>query len=76
MDDYVGADNPVRFIDAFDGPDLAAASFIHVGSKSAMSYSNTYGSRSSWTTVLDGIAQLIQVATAAAMRYFVQFGLS
>jgi len=29
--DYVGPDNPVRFIDAFvDGPDLAAASFIHV----------------------------------------------
>jgi hypothetical protein len=27
--DYVGPDNPVRFIDAFvDGRDLAAASFI------------------------------------------------
>jgi transposase len=31
VDDYVGPDNPVRFIDAFvDGLDLAAASFIHV----------------------------------------------
>ena len=28
VDDYVGADNPVRFIDAFvDGLDLATASF-------------------------------------------------
>jgi hypothetical protein len=28
VDDYVGSDNPVRFIDAFiDGLDLAAASF-------------------------------------------------
>ena len=28
VDDYVGADNPVRFIDAFvDGLDLAAAGF-------------------------------------------------
>ena len=33
-DDYVGADNPVRFIDAFvDGLDLAAASFVHVEPK-------------------------------------------
>jgi len=31
VDDYVGADNPVRFIDAFvDGLDLAAASFSRV----------------------------------------------
>src|SRR5438046_27412 len=31
VDDYVGLDNPVRFIDAFvDGLDLAAASFIRV----------------------------------------------
>jgi hypothetical protein len=29
VDDYVGADNPVRFIDAFvDQLDLAAAGFI------------------------------------------------
>ena len=29
VDDYVGADNPVRFIDAFvDGLDLAALGFI------------------------------------------------
>jgi len=34
IDDYVGPDNPVRFIDAFvDGLDLAAASFIHVEPK-------------------------------------------
>ena len=34
VDDYVGPDNPVRFIDAFvDGLDLAAASFIHVKPK-------------------------------------------
>ena len=34
VDDYVGRDNPVRFIDAFvDGLDLAAASFIHVEPK-------------------------------------------
>src|SRR5256714_12013291 len=34
VDDYVGSDNPVRFIDAFvDGLDLAAASFIHVEPK-------------------------------------------
>jgi transposase len=31
VDDYVGADNPVRFIDAFvDELDLAAAGFVHV----------------------------------------------
>src|SRR5438132_4525849 len=34
VDDYVGPDNPVRFIDAFvDGLDLAAASFLHVEPK-------------------------------------------
>src|ERR1700752_5009622 len=34
IDDYVGSDNPVRFIDAFvDGLDLAAASFIGVEPK-------------------------------------------
>ena len=34
MDDYVGADNPVRFIDAFvDRLDLAAAGFIRVEPK-------------------------------------------
>ena len=35
LDDYVGADNPVRFIDAFvDGLDLAAAGFAGVAPKS------------------------------------------
>ncbi len=34
VDDYVGADHPVRFIDAFvDGLDLAAAGFERVGPK-------------------------------------------
>ncbi len=34
MDDYVGADNPVRFIDAFvDGLDLAGAGFRRVTPK-------------------------------------------
>src|SRR5712691_6946028 len=34
VDDYVGSDNPVRFIDAFvDGLDLAAASFSRVEAK-------------------------------------------
>src|SRR3989440_4300644 len=34
VDDYVGSDNPVRFIDAFvDGLDLAAASFSRVEPK-------------------------------------------
>ena len=34
VDDYVGWDNPVRFIDAFvDGLDLAAAGFLRVGAK-------------------------------------------
>jgi transposase len=34
VDDYVGADNPVRFIDAFvDGLDLAAAGFARVAPK-------------------------------------------
>ena len=34
VDDYVGPDNPVRFIDAFvDGLDLVAASFVHVEPK-------------------------------------------
>jgi len=34
IDDYVGPDNPVRFIDAFvDGLDLAAAGFIGVDAK-------------------------------------------
>src|ERR1700732_1308372 len=35
VDDYVGPDNPVRFIDAFvDGLDLAAAGFVRVEPKS------------------------------------------
>ena len=34
VDDYVGSDNPVRFIDAFvDGLDLAAAGFLRVEAK-------------------------------------------
>ncbi len=34
IDDYVGSDNPVRFIDAFvDGLDLAAAGFARVEPK-------------------------------------------
>ena len=34
MDDYVGSDNPVRFIDAFvDGLDLTAAGFLRVEAK-------------------------------------------
>ena len=34
VDDYVGADNPVRFIDAFvDELDLAAAGFVRVEAK-------------------------------------------
>jgi hypothetical protein len=34
VDDYVGADNPVRFIDAFvDELDLAAAGFVRAGAK-------------------------------------------
>jgi transposase len=33
VDDYVGSDNPVRFIDAFvDGPDLVEAGFAQVRS--------------------------------------------
>ena len=30
LDDYVGPENPVRFIEAFDGLDLTAAGFIRV----------------------------------------------
>lgn len=34
VDDYVGPDNPVRFIEAFeDGPDLTAAGFVRVAAK-------------------------------------------
>jgi transposase len=34
LDEYVGPDNPVRFIDAFvDGLDLAAAGFVRVTAK-------------------------------------------
>jgi hypothetical protein len=34
VDDYVGADNPVRFIGALvDGLDLAAAGFVRVAAK-------------------------------------------
>ncbi|WP_312809635.1 transposase, partial [Agrobacterium cavarae] len=34
VDDYVGPDNPVRFIEAFvDGLDLAAAGFVRVAAK-------------------------------------------
>jgi len=34
IDDYVGSDNPVRFIDAFvDGLDLAAAGFVRIAAK-------------------------------------------
>ena len=34
VDDYVGSDNPVRFIDAFvDGLDLAAAGFGRIAPK-------------------------------------------
>jgi hypothetical protein len=35
LDEYVGQDNPVRFIDAFvEGSDLTAADFIRVAPKS------------------------------------------
>jgi len=34
LDEYVGPENPVRFIDAFvDGLDLTAAGFVRVASK-------------------------------------------
>jgi len=34
VDDYVGADNPVRFIDAFvDELDLSSAGFVRVAAK-------------------------------------------
>ena len=34
LDDYVGPENPVRFIEAFvDGLDLTAAGFIRVAAK-------------------------------------------
>ena len=34
LDEYVGPENPVRFIDAFvDGLDLAAAGFVRIASK-------------------------------------------
>lgn len=34
VDDYVGPDNPVRFIEVFvDGLDLAAAGFVRVAAK-------------------------------------------
>jgi hypothetical protein len=39
VDDYVGADNPVRFIDTFvDGLDLAAAGFGRAGDDSRTSF--------------------------------------
>jgi hypothetical protein len=39
VDDYVGADNPVRFIDAFDDQlDLAAAGFIRVAPAKSPDY--------------------------------------
>jgi hypothetical protein len=35
LDEYVGPENPVRFIDTFvDGLDLAAAGFVRVTAKS------------------------------------------
>ena len=34
LDEYVGPENPVRFIEAFvDGPDLTAAGFARVAAK-------------------------------------------
>lgn len=39
VDDYVGPDNPVRFIEAFvDGLDLAAAGFVRVVAKEQFRY--------------------------------------
>ena len=36
VDDYVGPDNPVRFVEAFvDGLDLTAAGFVRVAAKGA-----------------------------------------
>jgi hypothetical protein len=36
LDDYVGTENPVRFIDAFvDGLDLTAAAFVRVMPKAS-----------------------------------------
>jgi hypothetical protein len=38
VDDYVGSDNPVRFVDAFvDGLDLAAAGFFADGGEGVCS---------------------------------------
>src|SRR6202045_1040948 len=60
VDDYVGADNPVRFIDAFvDQLDLAAAGFIRV----APTLKIFAGSRSAscdWNTRL-GLAAAFRV---------------
>ncbi|WP_235817580.1 hypothetical protein [Brucella cytisi] len=37
VDDYVGPDNPVRFIEAFvDGLDLQSAGFVRVAAKKAV----------------------------------------
>ena len=45
VEDYVGSDNPVRFIDAFvDGLDLAAAGFARVAPAAAASSSSSSSS--------------------------------
>src|SRR5438067_13246141 len=56
VDDYVGPDNPVRFIDAFvDGLDLAAASFIHVEPKATVSVGRKSAAHSASTTVVGSL---------------------
>jgi hypothetical protein len=59
VDEYVGADNPVRFIDAFvDGLDLAAAGFGRVAPKVTGRFPKSFVSLccsvANWTCLLDG----------------------
>ena len=72
IDDYVGSDNPVRFIDAFvDGLDLAAAGFAGIEAKPTgrPGYAHVFG-RGFWADleVHPALAAAIQRVPAQLRR--------
>jgi len=74
VDDYVGADNPVRFLDAFvDGLDLAAAGFGRVAPKVTGRFPKSFVSLccsvANWTCLLDGRYPYLEESAARCEQH-------
>jgi hypothetical protein len=70
VDDYVGADNPVRFSDAFvDGLDLATSGFIRVEPKVTGHPGYAPSSLSDWSLRWSGLGRRpLMVASSCLWR--------